>query len=126
MHTLRIYTAQMGKRFQLAKEGRAILDTTVKTGDRRLAPSWDFLVEYKSSPRSPADQARYRELYLNKLKAMHHQTPDVLLDLLKRDEVILTCYCPAGQFCHRHILKEILTLLGSRTGVNVEDCGEII
>lgn len=125
MHTLRIYTAQMGKRFKLAKEGRAFLDTTVKTGDRRLAPSWDFLLEYKSSPRGPEEQALYRQRFLSKLKAMHHATPDVLLELLKLDEVIFTCYCPAGEFCHRHILKEIMMTLGPRNGVEVKDCGEI-
>lgn len=45
-----ISTAQMGKRFKLAKENRAITDITVKSGDKRFAPDWDFLMEYKKLP----------------------------------------------------------------------------
>lgn len=125
MHTLTIYTAQMGMRHRLTREGRAYVDTTVKSGDKRLAPAWDFLMEYKNSAKTPGDKVVYRRQYLSKISAMYKTTPEVLLNLLKGEELILLCYCPAGEFCHRRILREILIHIGTKYGIAVIDGGEI-
>ena len=125
MHTLRISTAQMGKRFKLAKENRAITDITVKSGDKRFAPDWDFLMEYKNSPQSREDEAAYTKKYKLKLKELHQKHPEAFVELLNTPDLILTCYCTPGKFCHRHILKEILFKLGERLGYRVIDGGEI-
>jgi uncharacterized protein YeaO (DUF488 family) len=34
-------------------------------------------------------------------------------ELLNQDEVVLVCFCKAGDFCHRVLLAEILVKLGA-------------
>ena len=35
------------------------------------------------------------------------------------------CYCPAGKFCHRHLLANKLQEVGMMFGIDVELCGEL-
>lgn len=125
MQVVTISTAQMGKRFKLAKENRTITDITVKSGDKRFAPDWDFLMAYKNSGQTREDEAEYTKKYKLKLKHLHETNPAAFIELLNTPDLILTCYCPPGKFCHRHILKTILFKLGERLGYRVIDGGEI-
>lgn len=42
-----VHTLQMAKWRLASKHGFAVVDATVKTGDVKLAPTWDMVLAYK-------------------------------------------------------------------------------
>lgn len=115
--TLEIQTAQMGKRLKV--EG--FLDITVKTGDKRLSPTWDLLMRYKNGKCSD-DQ--YTEEYTQLMRESYQINKQFWLDLVNSGEITLCCYCAAGSFCHRHLLKGFLKGVCQVHGITVIDKGE--
>ena len=92
------------------------LDVTVKGQDpfgKLFAPTWDMVMKYKASKGTEADKKIYIEQYhkviLNVIKN-HRKEWD---ELLARKYVVIVCYCPAGEFCHRHLLMHYLTQYGA-------------
>jgi ribA/ribD-fused uncharacterized protein len=96
------------------------LDITVKGNDqigKLLAPTWGMVKTWMNSKKDAATQIVYIEQYhLLMLFAM--ETPE-WKELLQREYVVLTCFCAAGEFCHRHLAAYYLKLAGA------EYCGEI-
>ncbi|QVW28643.1 hypothetical protein pEaSNUABM8_00146 [Erwinia phage pEa_SNUABM_8] len=102
-----------------------LIDITVKTGNKLLAPTWDFLMEYKNSNKDAEAEAVYTRKYRAKIKQLYRTEPDVLLELLYAGRIALMCFCPAGKFCHRHLLVQTFQALGERYGVEIVLMGEI-
>lgn len=86
------------------------LDITVKTGDRDFAPSWEMVRQYKSGCLS---QKEYIKQYYQRMRRSFRKNRSKWDDLLDRQKVVLVCFCPPGEFCHRLILAEILEKLGA-------------
>lgn len=102
---LRVFTAQYGY------SGEERMDTTVKTGETFVAPSWDIVLGHKKGKYT---DEQYTEQYLAMLDMSMHLYPDQWIALLRRRKVVLVCFCGRECFCHRHILAMWLEKLGAR------------
>lgn len=77
---------------------------------KKLAPSYDVLMQYKSNQSEELYIKRFKEEILNKLSATQ-----TVLDLLKivgnndglncAPEICLLCYEKPSYFCHRHLVS---------------------
>lgn len=122
---MRIWTLQLAK-WRLAKsKGFYAVDITVKSGRKELAPDWDFLMAYKNSTKDATAEADYTVKYLYKLERLLDSDAEALVSLLRHEDLVLMCYCPAGKFCHRHLLAKKLQDVGMMFDIDVELCGEL-
>lgn len=120
--TLKLYTIQLAKWRKAQAMGMPLVDTTVKSGLSAFAPTWDMLRDLKEGI---ITQEQYTELYLKKMQ-MSQTTVPVLWDrLVNMGTVSIACYCRAGKFCHRHVLKDILDRYCAQHGIHFEYMGEI-
>ena len=121
---IRIYSMQMSQWRKAAAKGIAVFDITVKSGLRAVAPDWDFLMEYKNSDKGPEAEAAYTVKYEAKMDKLEEKDPDFLINLLA-DQSAYTCYCPAGKFCHRHLLISRILRRAAERDMDVIYVGEI-
>lgn len=123
---LEIYTIQLSKaRHLLADqyEGVTLIDTTVKSGIKEFAPTWDMVAGSKNGSLSHED---YTEEYVGMMQRSKIANKDVWENYIPWDgKIALACYCRAGHFCHRHILKEIIIQRHNHLGHQAVDMGEI-
>lgn len=120
---MKLYTAQMNQWRRLKKEGRAYIDTTVKTGIKAFAPQWDMVMGVKQGTLTPE---QYTERYEELMEFSEVAYEEEWEDLLSREEVILLCYCKPGDFCHRHLLAARVHRIQQRRGIDCQLCGEIL
>lgn len=81
-----------------------IIDTTIKSKHPLFSPSWDIVMGHKNG--SVSDE-EYKHEYRRILNRRIVETPDRFHEffmLHQADRIALACYCPAGKFCHRHLL----------------------
>lgn len=98
---MRLYTLQMGKWRLAQAKGFALIDTTVRSGELAFAPTWEMVKASKAGTLSPeAYTEQYRALMLTSVRT-HAK---LWREISALDDVALLCYCPAGTFCHRHLL----------------------
>jgi hypothetical protein len=100
-----VYTYQLAHWRRLQKTQVPLVDTTVKTGDVRLAPTWDMVLSIKRGALSEDD---YSRLYFERLDYWWFHDPMFWDELLTHPVLAFGCYCRAGQFCHRHLLVDFL------------------
>lgn len=100
-----VYTYQLAHWRRLRKGVVPALDTTVKTGESRLAPTWGMVLDVKSGRIS---EDEYTERYLEILDFWWHHDPDFWDSLLNTPVIALGCYCTANEFCHRKLLVDFL------------------
>lgn len=117
-----IHTVQMAKWRKAKERNIPFLDTTVKSGNDAFAPAWDMVMGIKQGRLSEED---YRQQYIDMMRESWEHRRLEWEKVLQMDQVALACYCPAGKFCHRHILKEILMKIQQQRGVEVIDGGEV-
>lgn len=135
--TLQVFTAPI--RYSMGQRENA-LDVTRKSGTNGLflAPSWAILrpalqarqYAEKMRGRSLEKAARmseesawqgYERAYLEEMRASYRGNRVAWDALLAMERVVLCCYCPTSEKCHRGILrKTILPKLGAI------DCGELL
>jgi hypothetical protein len=102
---MELWTIQMAQ-WRTAKDlGIPFLDTTVKSGDKVFAPTWDIVTGVKSGAIS---EATYTEEYKRLMRASYRSHQSRWLSLCESPVVAISCYCPEGQFCHRHLLAGYL------------------
>lgn len=120
---MRIFTIQVGK-WRLAKDRDIkVMDTTVKSGYSLFAPTWDMVLGHKAGTLSDEEySALYRNLLLGSWKKDRQKWLDFLND---DDQYALACYCPAGKFCHRHLLVKFLQQLCKQLDIPFEYYGEL-
>lgn len=114
-----VHTAQMAKR----KSVIGFTDITVKSGEKCFAPSWNLLMSYKDGV---IDEVEYTRQYLDLMRKSYIHNRAVWDALISKSEVTLCCYCAAGSFCHRLILKDILHKICQKRGVEFIDAGEVV
>lgn len=117
-----LYTVQMAQWRKAKDQDIPLLDTTVKSGIDAFAPSWEMVLGHKDGSLS---NAAYREQYISLMRESWHYRRLEWEKVLRMETVALACYCRAGNFCHRHILKEILMRIQEQRGVKVIDGGEL-
>jgi uncharacterized protein YeaO (DUF488 family) len=116
---LKVWTARLSTRDPDA------VNTTRKSGNTAFAPSWKLvgpLVEIKKAGRPVTDDEwkTYAAGYLAEMTESYRRNRATWDSLLARERVVLTCYCPDPNRCHRRILAKILAHLGA------VDCGELV
>ena len=87
---------------------------------KKLAPKYDFFMEWKQNHDNDYYIKCFQEQVLNKLNAT-----DVILDLSRlcegfnvgEDNIALICYEKPTDFCHRHLVADWL----NRNGVRCEE-----
>lgn len=115
---MKIYTFQLGKwRKVKALGGVRIIDTTVRSGYKPLAPTWEMVQGVKAGLLS---EESYTQQYYEILEYSRKTYPRFWAALFEQPAIALGCYCKAGDFCHRHLLKDYLLQQISAT-----DDGEI-
>lgn len=102
---MKLWTAQYRyngvDRFDITVKGKANLT---------FAPTWQMVNGHKNG--TLADE-QYIDLYTERMRWTYKNNPKTWQELLGKDEVTLVCFCAAGDFCHRLILKDILVKLGA-------------
>ena len=120
---LHVFTAPFSYR------GPDRLDITRKSGGpagHPFAPSWRILGKALAARRAaralPAAQADdlarrgwddYAGAYLTEMSASRARAPEAWQQLLARPRVVLVCYCPTREQCHRGLLAELLERRGA-------------
>ena len=100
-----VSTIQMAKHRKLESLGIELIDTTVKSGIKAFAPSWEMVLGHKTGKISDEEYTKqYREMMLRSY--MINQT--IWFNLLQKEKIALACYCSPDKFCHRHLLVKYL------------------
>lgn len=115
---MKLYTAQMSKGKTIPKtHDIPVLDVTVKSGDVTFAPTWDFLMEYKKSAKTPADEEWYKLRFREQMHRTFKADKARWLEVLSMESLCILCYCPADSFCHRHLLVDMFRLQCKQWGI---------
>ena len=104
---VQIWTAQ----YRYAGPDR--LDITVKGQDplgKHFAPTWNIVMGHK---RGELSDEEYTEIYHGLMVASYRNHRDAWEELLKRERIVLVCFCRPGKFCHRYLLASYLEKLGA-------------
>lgn len=119
---LEVFTIQIAKHRLLFRTDIEFIDTTVKSGEKVFAPSTELLWAYKCGHLS---EAEYIDRFYKLCRQRYRRDPEPWLRLLRRGRVALACYCRDGEFCHRHLLVDILEKLCRSEGIAFYYGGEI-
>ncbi|QST02112.1 hypothetical protein IMZ31_21925 (plasmid) [Pontibacillus sp. ALD_SL1] len=96
---VKVYTSQFSYR------GPNRLDTTVKSGDKTFAPSWEMVMGIKNGTLS---EEGYTDQYVERMRNSYRQNKSRWEEVLNMGEVVLVCYCNKDKFCHRKLLARLL------------------
>lgn len=110
---------------RVSYKGRDGLDITVKSGKgigKLFAPTWDMVMGVKQRRITVAE---YTERFLNLLRERYRQDEAAFIDVLKWEQVVLLCYCRPGEFCHRHLVVNVLEKVAKAKGLPFERGGEV-
>ena len=119
---MRVYTIQLAQHRKAAERGIQLIDTTVKSGVAAFAPNWKMVRESKAGVLSEKEyEQQYRALIEHK-KIIYPLEWEALCNTAV---FALGCYCRAGKFCHRHILKDIIEEECAKRDIDFVDGGEI-
>lgn len=135
---------------RLAYDGNDKINATVKSGEGLggiLAPTWSLVAGHKlfdaqqdqnqaemerwgtnkftERPTEPLNDAQYTERYLTLMRSRYAEDKQPFLDILNQPRATITCYCAAGEFCHRHIAVDVLEKIAERHNLPFERGGEI-
>jgi hypothetical protein len=90
---------------------------------KKLAPTYDILMQYKSMPNIQLYTARYKSEVLSHLNPL-----ETIIDIInlaepkwedenERLDIVLVCYEKSEDFCHRHLVAQWL----NESGINCEE-----
>jgi uncharacterized protein YeaO (DUF488 family) len=85
------------------------IDITVKNNPRHiLSPTWDLVIDFKRNKIQWAEYEQKYKLLISRRLKMRKKEFDELMNLAKRTDIVLTCFCKDERFCHRRLAKEII------------------
>lgn len=119
---MELYTTQLSKWRQVKQKNIPLLDTTVKSGDRVFAPSWNLVARIKAGA---IDSEQYTHLYKEMMRESYRSNKNRWLEVAHMDRVAIACYCPSGQFCHRLVLVDLFKALCAFHQLPFTYCGEL-
>ncbi len=89
-----------------------------------LSPTWEIVMGIKLGK---LNEKEYTNLYTQLMRDSYRQRKKEWEDLLKKDKIILGCYCPPTKnFCHRYIAANILVKLGATYLGEIKNYKEIL
>jgi len=95
------YTIQLSQWRRAKAQGILVLDTTVRTGDKVFAPSWDIVTQIKANVITPEQYTVvYKRMMVESLRNHTARWSEVI----RGEPVAIACYCSKDKFCHRHLL----------------------
>lgn len=100
-----VYTYQLAQWRALKELDLELIDTTVRSGESRLAPTWEMVLAVK---RGHLDQTAYEREYRALMARSQEADPEFWAALLRQPAFAIGCYCRPYTFCHRYLLLEIL------------------
>lgn len=84
-------------------------DITVKSKDpigSIFAPTWKLVLSYKRGQITKEQYTvGYSQLIDNRFNN-NKKIFDQIANMIFKDNIVFVCYCPAGDFCHRLLLKD--------------------
>ena len=102
------------------------LNTTIKSAStpegKALAPTWQMVMDSKQG-RITWEQ--YTEQYHALLRKRYAQDKTPFLSILKRNRVVLTCYCTDSTHCHRHLAMIVLQKIAVHHDITISLDGEL-
>jgi len=98
-----------------------VIDTTVMTGNLAFAPTWAMVHGIKNKTLS---EKAYQDQYYRMMQESQIALVKEWESLKQHKRIALACYCRAGLFCHRHLLKTIITEYLEKDDYEVFDNGE--
>lgn len=101
---VKIYTAQ------IRYSGPDRVDTTVKSGDKVFAPTWDMVMGHKNGTISDEE---YIKKYVSLMRESLKKNKARWLEIMNMERVVLCCYCRKGNFCHRVLLAKMFEKNGA-------------
>lgn len=119
---MRLWTIQLAQWRKAKSEGIHVFDITLKSGDPFFAPTTELLNSYKSGFINSTD---YTDVFKKIMRERYQADKDHWLKLFQFEEVALACYCPAGQFCHRHLVRDYAQGVAKTLGIPFEYVGEL-
>ena len=111
----------MSKHRKVKEKGIPFKDITVKSGDKNFSPTWKILMSYKDT----GDEEEYLSKFIPLMRNSYLQNKQDWLNLCLMEEVCLACYCKVGDFCHRHIIVDMIEKICKQKGIPFERKGEI-
>lgn len=119
---MKLWTVQMAQHRLVKEMGIPLVDITVKSGDHTFAPYGWALKEIKADR---MEEAQYTKLYLQKMLDSLRSNRERWIELCSMEEVAIACYCRAGDYCHRLLLREYLERFCRNNGIEFQYMGEI-
>src|SRR5689334_22631459 len=105
------------------------LDITVKSATGSgiaLAPTWAMVGGVKHwQGYELLTQQQYADRYYELLRTRYRTNCQQFLELIRRERLVLLCYCRAGAFCHRHLAVDILEKIALANGLPMVRGGEL-
>ncbi len=119
----KIYTVQISVAHSLSlTTDLRYLDTTVKSGDKTFAPTWEMVMGHKKDQIS---DEQYTREYYTMMRGSYRRNLCRWDEVLLMDEVILGCYCRADEFCHRYLLAEMLVKCGGTYESEIQNLDDL-
>lgn len=127
MAGIEVWTVQMAQWRKAKAAGITLIDTTVKSGDKTFAPSWDMVMTIKAATpeNRVAAEETYTHQYRELMRTSWRQNPAAWKALLAHEKIAVACYCTAGVFCHRHPLVDFLEAVAKWEGIPFTRRGEL-
>ncbi len=120
---IHLYTMQLGKWRLASRDNIVILNITAKSGMQCFAPDKENLYAYKAGQMG---EEEYTRLYLEKMRRCYVQYRNEWNRLETIERMAITCYCPAGAYCHRHLFKDCLMKYFYQKKIEYQDHGELV
>jgi hypothetical protein len=116
--TLHVFTARLNCRdpdaFNVTRGSGGELGAPFAPSRRILLPV--LAARNLGGPAAERAWAEYVPAYVEEMRASRRAHPEAWRALLARERVVLTCYCPRRERCHRGLLAEILARCGAVDG----------
>lgn len=116
-----IWSVQTPRWRKIGRAGIKLVDTSVMSGIKVFAPHWSDLKDYKAGKLS---EEEYTQRYLEKMYDSQQNHKDVWNRLSAYPYAAYGCYCKPGEFCHRHLFKELAKTWLEGMGWTPKLCGE--
>lgn len=119
---LEVWTIQISKWRQLVGTDIILLDTTAMNKPNSIfSPTWEIVRGIKSGK---ITETQYTETYLQLLRFNYLNRRDEFKEAISRPKIAIGCFCPSGQFCHRHLLANWLVRMHEHKNKPIINHGE--
>lgn len=112
---MELFTLQASKT-KLAREHKIfVTDTTVRAKHPYFAPTWSIVMGHKDGEITDAE---YTAEYYRQMQRSWAVNREQWENFLRQDGFVgISCYCRAGAFCHRHLLRKMFEKVCPKLGI---------